>query len=95
MSYIVTSKKTLQKLHRSLLERFGLLQCKAADGSGRPGWRHGANGKNLARLTEYKNLAPKWHEWKQVAGACAHYATAIFEQASASEQKRKKRRKSK
>jgi len=47
------------------------------------------------RLTEYKSLAPKWHDWKKVAEACAHCATAIFERASASETERKKKKKSK
>ena len=35
-----------------------------------------------ARLTEYQNLARKWHDWKKVAKACARCAIAIFERAS-------------
>jgi hypothetical protein len=30
-------------------------------------------------LTEYKNLAPKWHEWNTVSAACSHLATVIFD----------------
>ncbi|MGA2660837.1 MAG: nucleotidyl transferase AbiEii/AbiGii toxin family protein [Verrucomicrobiota bacterium] len=48
-----------------------------------------------ARLAEYKRLAPKWHDWKKVAKACAHCATAIFERASASETERNKKKKPK
>jgi hypothetical protein len=43
------------------------------------------------RLAEYKSLAPKWHDWKRVAKACADCATAIFERASASEGEHKKK----
>lgn len=30
-------------------------------------------------LSEYKNLAPRWHDWKVVKAACAHVATVIFD----------------
>jgi hypothetical protein len=40
------------------------------------------------RLTEYKNLAPKWQHWKTVQAACKHCATAVFDRVAASEQKR-------
>lgn len=45
------------------------------------------------RLTEYKDLAAKWHDWKVVAAACAHCATAVFERTSASPRRGRKRRK--
>jgi hypothetical protein len=47
------------------------------------------------RLTEYRSLAPKWHDWKKVAQACAHCAIAVFERTSVSDEERKKKRKSK
>ena len=31
-------------------------------------------------LSEYKNLNPRWHDWKTVKAACAHAATVIFDQ---------------
>jgi hypothetical protein len=37
-------------------------------------------GTNLA---EYKNLAPKWHDWQNVKAVCAHCATAIFDRLAA------------
>ena len=30
-------------------------------------------------LREYKNLAPQWHDWSRVKGACASAATSIFD----------------
>jgi len=30
-------------------------------------------------LSEYKNLAPKWHDWPTVKAFCAHLATVIFD----------------
>ena len=30
-------------------------------------------------LPEYKNLAPKWHQWDAVKAACAHISTVIFD----------------
>jgi len=30
-------------------------------------------------LSEYKNLAPKWHDWGGVKSACAHLSTVIFD----------------
>ena len=30
-------------------------------------------------LPEYKNLAPKWHDWGTVKANCAHIATVIFD----------------
>lgn len=30
-------------------------------------------------LPEYKNLAPKWHDWDTVKAACARIATVIFD----------------
>ncbi len=31
------------------------------------------------RLSEYKNLAPKWQDWKTVKRACQHWATTVFD----------------
>ncbi len=31
------------------------------------------------RLTEYKNLAPKWQDWKTVKAACGHCAATVFD----------------
>lgn len=31
-------------------------------------------------LSEYKNLAPRWHDWTTVRAACAHLSTVIFDQ---------------
>ncbi len=31
------------------------------------------------RLAEYKNLAPKWQDWKKVKAACNHWAMSIFD----------------
>jgi hypothetical protein len=31
-------------------------------------------------LDEYKNLAPRWHDWQVVKSACARLAVLIFEQ---------------
>jgi len=41
------------------------------------------------RLTEYKNLAPKWQDWKAVKDACNHCATTVFDRVAAVEQKRR------
>lgn len=30
-------------------------------------------------LSEYKSLAPAWHDWRTVKAACAHLATVIFD----------------
>lgn len=30
-------------------------------------------------LSEYKNLDPRWHDWKAVKAACSHLATVIFD----------------
>lgn len=30
-------------------------------------------------LSEYKNLDPRWHDWRVVKSACAHLATVIFD----------------
>jgi hypothetical protein len=30
-------------------------------------------------LNEYKNLAPRWHDWQAVKAACSHIATTIFD----------------
>jgi hypothetical protein len=30
-------------------------------------------------LSEYKNLAPQWHDWNTVKTVCAHIATVIFD----------------
>jgi hypothetical protein len=30
-------------------------------------------------LSEYKNLAPRWHDWQTVKAACSHLATVIFD----------------
>jgi hypothetical protein len=40
------------------------------------------------RLTEYRNLAPKWHDWKAVKAACRHCATTVFGRVAALEQER-------
>ena len=40
------------------------------------------------RLTEYKNLAPKWQDWKVVRDACSHCATTVFDRVAELEQKR-------
>jgi len=40
------------------------------------------------RLTEYRNLAPKWQDWKTVKAACRHCATAVFDRVAALEQER-------
>ena len=40
------------------------------------------------RLTEYKNLAPRWRKWKAVKDACIHCATAVFDRVAALEQER-------
>lgn len=39
------------------------------------------------RLTEYKNLAPKWQDWKTVKDACSHLAAALFDRIAALEPK--------
>jgi hypothetical protein len=31
------------------------------------------------KLSEYKNLDPRWHDWKTVKAVCAHTATVIFD----------------
>jgi hypothetical protein len=38
------------------------------------------------RLTEYKNLAPRWQAWNSVKKACNHCATAVFDRVAALEQ---------
>ncbi len=30
-------------------------------------------------LSEYKNLSPKWQNWKTVKEACSHLSTVIFD----------------
>ncbi len=40
------------------------------------------------RLTEYKNLAPKWQDWKTVKAACNHCATTVFDRVATLEQER-------
>lgn len=40
------------------------------------------------KLTEYKNLAPKWQDWKTVKDACNHSATTVFDRVAELEQKR-------
>jgi hypothetical protein len=30
-------------------------------------------------LSEYKNLDPRWHDWKVVKAACSHLSTVIFD----------------
>jgi len=40
------------------------------------------------RLTEYKNLAPKWQDWNTVKTACKRRATIVFDRIAALEQKR-------
>ena len=40
------------------------------------------------RLTEYKNLASRWQDWKAVKNACSHCATTVFDRVAALEQKR-------
>lgn len=30
-------------------------------------------------LSEYKNLAPQWHDWNAVTAACAHAAVVVFD----------------
>ena len=30
-------------------------------------------------LSEYKNLAPRWHDWQTAKAACANLATVIFD----------------
>jgi hypothetical protein len=30
-------------------------------------------------LSQYKNLAPRWHDWNAVQATCAHVATTIFD----------------
>ena len=30
-------------------------------------------------LSEYKNLDPRWHEWRAVKAVCAHLSTVIFD----------------
>jgi hypothetical protein len=45
------------------------------------------------RLAEYKNLAPKWRDWKAVTAACKHCATAIFDRVVTLERKGPRKRK--
>ena len=40
------------------------------------------------RLTEYKNLVPKWQDWATVKDACHHCATSVFDRVAELEQKR-------
>lgn len=37
-------------------------------------------------LREYKNLAPRWHDWKAVKAACAHTAAMAFDYVCAGRQ---------
>lgn len=37
-------------------------------------------------LREYKNLAPRWHDWKAVKAACAHTAAMVFDYVCAGRQ---------
>lgn len=30
-------------------------------------------------LREYKNLAPRWHDWSAVEAVCVHIATDVFD----------------
>jgi hypothetical protein len=30
-------------------------------------------------LAEYKNLAPRWHDWQAVKAVCVHVAIPIFD----------------
>lgn len=30
-------------------------------------------------LSEYKNLAPRWHDWNSVKTSCSHFSTVIFD----------------
>jgi hypothetical protein len=41
---------------------------------------------DATRLSEYKNLAPRWHDWENVRTASALCATALFEHLSLPEQ---------
>lgn len=34
---------------------------------------------DAVNLSEYKNLAPMWHDWAAVKAACIHYADLIFD----------------
>lgn len=34
------------------------------------------------KLSEYKNLDPKWHDWNRVAAAAAHLGGVIFDRAA-------------
>lgn len=36
-------------------------------------------------LSEYKNLAPQWHDWQIVRGTCAYLATMIFDRVCATD----------
>jgi hypothetical protein len=40
------------------------------------------------RLSEYKNLALKWQDWKTVKAACSRCATTVFDRVAALEQQR-------
>lgn len=40
------------------------------------------------RLAEYKNLAPKWHDWNTVKLACRRCATKLFDSIAGMKQKR-------
>jgi hypothetical protein len=44
------------------------------------------------RLTEYKNLAAKWQDWKRVKTACQRCAIIVFDRVAAPEQKRAQKR---
>lgn len=39
------------------------------------------------RLSEYKNLAPKWQDWKAVKHACHHWAITVFDRVAELEKK--------
>ena len=31
------------------------------------------------KLSEYKNLNPRWHDWQTVKAACSHLAANVFD----------------
>ncbi len=45
------------------------------------------------RLSEYKNLAPKWQDWNSVKAVCRHCATAVFDRVAALEAQDRRRNK--
>lgn len=40
-----------------------------------------------ATLAEYKNLDPKWHDWRAVSDTCAHLSTVIFDSIAEAKEK--------